>query len=48
LAIGHGYGLDALPYVAALVALAALALTWIAARMDAPAAVVARDVRERV
>ncbi|AXE97413.1 MFS transporter [Paraburkholderia hospita] len=48
LAISHGYGLDALPYVAALVALAALALTWIAARMDAPAAVVARDVRERV
>ncbi|MHB9841124.1 MFS transporter [Paraburkholderia terrae] len=48
LAISHGYGLDALPYVAALVALAALALTWLAARMDAPAAVVARDVRERV
>ena len=48
LAISHGYGLDALPYVAALVALAALALTWIAARMDAPAAVIARDVRERV
>ncbi|BDC37108.1 MFS transporter [Paraburkholderia terrae] len=48
LAISHGYGLDALPYVAALVALGALALTWIAARMDAPAAVIARDVRERV
>jgi MFS transporter, DHA1 family, inner membrane transport protein len=48
LAISHGYGLDALPYVAALVALAALAVTWIAARMDAPAAVVVRDVRERV
>ncbi|WP_225034446.1 MFS transporter [Paraburkholderia sp. XV] len=48
LAISHGYGLDALPYVAALVALAALALTWVAARMDAPAAVVAGDVRERV
>jgi DHA1 family inner membrane transport protein len=48
LAIGHGYGLDALPYVAAVVALAALALTWIAARMDAPAAVVTREVRERV
>ncbi|BCZ76726.1 MFS transporter [Paraburkholderia terrae] len=48
LAISHGYGLDALPYVAALVALAALALTWIAARMDAPAAVISRDVRERV
>jgi len=47
LAIGHGYGLDALPYVAALVALVALAVTWIAARMDAPAAVVAREVRER-
>ncbi|MPW16113.1 MFS transporter [Paraburkholderia sp. CNPSo 3157] len=47
LAIGHGYGLDALPYVAAIVALAALAVTWIAARMDAPAAVVAREVRER-
>ncbi|MEI5995940.1 MFS transporter [Paraburkholderia bengalensis] len=48
LAISHGYGLDALPYVAALVALAALAVTWVAARMDAPAAVVVRDVRERV
>ncbi len=48
LAISHGYGLDALPYVAALVALAALAVTWIAARMDAPSAVVVRDVRERV
>ncbi|MBN3754126.1 MFS transporter [Paraburkholderia sp. Tr-20389] len=47
LAISHGYGLDALPYVAAVVALAALALTWIAARMDAPAAVATRDVRER-
>ncbi|SEJ23397.1 MFS transporter [Paraburkholderia diazotrophica] len=47
LAIGHGYGLDALPYVAAVVALVALAVTWIAARMDAPAAVVAREVRER-
>ena len=47
LAISHGYGLDALPYVAAVVALAALALTWIAARMDAPAAVVTEEVRER-
>ncbi|MBP0591066.1 MFS transporter [Paraburkholderia sp. LEh10] len=47
LAIRHGYGLDALPYVAAVVALAALALTWIAARMDAPAAVVSPEVRER-
>ncbi|SIT39535.1 Inner membrane transport protein YdhP [Paraburkholderia piptadeniae] len=47
LAIGHGYGLDALPYVAAIVALVALAVTSIAARMDAPAPVVAREVRER-
>ncbi|WP_118180935.1 MFS transporter [Paraburkholderia phosphatilytica] len=37
LAIGHGFGYDALPYVAAVVAVAALLLTWLAARMDAPA-----------
>ncbi|SDG79533.1 MFS transporter [Paraburkholderia phenazinium] len=36
LAIGHGLGLDALPWVAAAVSLAALLLTWLAARMDAP------------
>ncbi len=42
LAIGHGYGLDALPWVAAAVAVAALLLTWIAARMDAPATIVQR------
>jgi MFS transporter, DHA1 family, inner membrane transport protein len=42
LAIGHGYGLDALPWVAAAVTVAALLLTWIAARMDAPATVVQR------
>ena len=36
LAIGHGMGLDALPWVAAVVSLAALLLTWLAARMDAP------------
>ncbi|MFL9873328.1 MFS transporter [Paraburkholderia megapolitana] len=40
LAIGHGYGLDMLPWVAAAVTVAALLLTWIAARMDAPSAVV--------
>ncbi len=35
----HGYSLDILPWVAeavALAALAALAVTWIAARLDAP------------
>jgi DHA1 family inner membrane transport protein len=37
-AIAHGLGLDALPWVAAAVSIAALLLTWIAARMDAPAA----------
>jgi MFS transporter, DHA1 family, inner membrane transport protein len=36
LAISHGLGLDALPWVAAAVSLAALLLTWLAARMDAP------------
>jgi MFS transporter, DHA1 family, inner membrane transport protein len=30
-------GLDALPWVAAVVSIAALLLTWMAARMDAPA-----------
>ena len=37
MAIGHGLGLDALPWVAAAVSIAALLLTWLAARMDAPA-----------
>jgi DHA1 family inner membrane transport protein len=37
LAIGHGMGLDALPWVAAVVSIAALLLTWMAARMEAPA-----------
>ena len=46
LAISHGYGLDALPWVAAAVAVAALVVTWVAARMDAPA-VVGAVVRER-
>jgi DHA1 family inner membrane transport protein len=32
----HGYGLDALPWAAAVVALAALGLTWFAARLDTP------------
>ncbi|MGA7781432.1 MAG: MFS transporter [Paraburkholderia sp.] len=36
MAISHGLGLDALPWVAAAVSVAALLLTWIAARMDAP------------
>ncbi|WP_321955545.1 MFS transporter [Paraburkholderia bannensis] len=34
LAIARGVALDALPWVAAVVAIAALLLTWIAARMD--------------
>lgn len=32
----HGYGLDALPWAAAVVALAALSVTWVAARLDTP------------
>ena len=32
----HGYGLDLLPWAAAAVALAALAVTWFAARLDSP------------
>jgi DHA1 family inner membrane transport protein len=36
MAIGHGMGLEALPWVAAAVSIAALLLTWMAARMDAP------------
>ncbi len=32
----HGYGLDALPWAAAVVAVAALAVTWFAARLDTP------------
>jgi MFS transporter, DHA1 family, inner membrane transport protein len=40
LTIGHGYGLDVLPWVAAAVSVAALVLTWIAARIDAPATIV--------
>ncbi|SAK39317.1 major facilitator transporter [Caballeronia hypogeia] len=32
----HGHGLDMLPWAAAVVALAALAVTWFAARLDAP------------
>ncbi|CAB3757900.1 MFS transporter [Paraburkholderia humisilvae] len=45
LTIGHGYGLDTLPWVAAAVAVAALMLTWIAARIDAPATIVPRRVK---
>ncbi|MBV8626304.1 MAG: MFS transporter [Paraburkholderia sp.] len=37
--IGHGHALDALPWVAAAVSVAALLLTWYAARLDAPSAV---------
>jgi len=48
LAIGRGYGLDALPYVAAVVALAALGVTWLASRMDAPGRVATTRVQERV
>ncbi|GAB2904127.1 MFS transporter [Paraburkholderia jirisanensis] len=43
LAIGQGYGLDVLPWVAAAVTVAALVLTWFAARMDAPATVEQRE-----
>jgi MFS transporter, DHA1 family, inner membrane transport protein len=32
----HGYALDALPWAAAVVAVAALAVTWFAARLDSP------------
>jgi MFS transporter, DHA1 family, inner membrane transport protein len=38
MAIAHGMALGELPWVAAAVAVAALLLTWFAARMDAPAA----------
>jgi DHA1 family inner membrane transport protein len=44
LAIGHGYALDVLPWVAAGVTVLALALTLVAARMDAPAAAVPQQV----
>ncbi|MDE1179558.1 MFS transporter [Paraburkholderia sp.] len=40
LAIDRGLGLDALPWVAAAVTIAALIVTWIASRMDAPARIV--------
>ena len=39
LVIGHGYALDMLPWVAAAAAVAALLLTWFAARLDAPSIV---------
>ncbi|MGV2291031.1 MFS transporter [Trinickia sp. YCB016] len=45
LVLTHGHGLDKLPLVAAAVAVAALVLTWVAARLDAP---VAKRVVERV
>ncbi|HLX02077.1 MAG TPA: MFS transporter [Trinickia sp.] len=45
LVLTHGHGLDTLPLVAAAVAVAALALTWVAARLDVPAA---KRVVERV
>ncbi|KVO99164.1 arabinose transporter permease [Burkholderia ubonensis] len=35
LALGHGFALDALPWVAAAVTFAALVVTWLAARLDA-------------
>jgi MFS transporter, DHA1 family, inner membrane transport protein len=35
LAIAHGVALDALPWVAAVVSVAALLLTWFAAQLDA-------------
>ena len=45
LVLTHGHGLDTLPLVAAAVAVAALVLTWVAARLDVPAA---KRVVERV
>jgi DHA1 family inner membrane transport protein len=42
LVIDHGHSLDTLPWVAAAVSVAALLLTWFAARMDAPASTVAQ------
>jgi MFS transporter, DHA1 family, inner membrane transport protein len=45
LVLTHGHGLDTLPLVAAAVAIAALALTWVAARLDVPAR---KGVVERV
>ncbi|MGF6755557.1 MFS transporter [Paraburkholderia sp. GAS42] len=44
LAIGHGYALDVLPWVAAGVTVLALLLTFIAARMDAPSSVVPQRI----
>jgi MFS transporter, DHA1 family, inner membrane transport protein len=35
LALGHGFALDALPWVAAAVSFSALVVTWLAARLDA-------------
>ncbi|NIF80698.1 MFS transporter [Paraburkholderia sp. Cy-641] len=42
LVIAHGHALDTLPWVAAAVSVAALLLTWFAARMDAPVRAVAQ------
>jgi len=47
LAITHGIGLAALPWVAAAVAIAALVLTWAAARLDARAPLRASAVAMR-
>ncbi|MGF6775732.1 MFS transporter [Paraburkholderia sp. GAS334] len=44
LAIGHGYALDVLPWVAAGVTVLALLLTFVAARMDAPSSVVPQRI----
>jgi MFS transporter, DHA1 family, inner membrane transport protein len=43
MAIAHGMALGELPWVAAAVAVAALLLTWFAARMDAPGVVKIRS-----
>ena len=42
LAIDHGLALDMLPWIAAAVTVTALAVTWLAARMDTPAIVAQR------
>jgi len=42
LAIDHGLALDMLPWIAAAVTVTALAVTWLAARMDTPSIVAQR------
>ncbi|MDB5992515.1 MAG: arabinose transporter permease, partial [Herbaspirillum sp.] len=44
LVIGQGYTLDMLPWVAAAVTVAALGVTWFAARIEAPSSAMAQSV----